>query len=1122
MPRFFPVVCLLFVFFLISCSEKKLAEKPLFRPLPASETGVDFINQNEDNDSLNILDYLYYYNGAGVAVGDINNDSLPDMYFASNQNGNKLYLNKGGFKFEDITKKAGANGTADWTTGVTMADVNGDGWLDIYVCTVANHTPMSGDNKGTYTYFTNSKNQLLINNRNGTFTDSAKAYGLDMAGYSTQAAFFDYDKDGDLDMFLLQHSIHRTETYGDTSLRSTYSDISGNKLFRNDGPVVAPLTGVRNGGFTNITKGSGLLSSALGYGLGVAISDFNNDGWEDIYVGNDFHENDYYYLGSKEGVFKEMNRSAFGHQSNFSMGNDAADLNHDGWMDIVTLDMLPQDERAIKTTLGDEDFDVYEQLHKMGYHHQYSKNCLQLNMANGQRFAEVGLYAGVAATDWSWSVLANDFDDDGNNDLFITNGIKHRLNDLDYIKYLSEETLKLNLAGKKNDKELLSKMPDGKCHNYLLKGSDSLKFEDKSMAWGFETPNLSNGAAYADLDRDGDLDLITNNMNEAAGIYQNNTVHDSAASWLNIYFEGTGANTKGIGARAVVFAGGKTFYQLLQPSRGFMSSSEPLLHFGLGKINVIDSVVIVWPDGKRDAKKGVGLNKPLYVKQESFMKPGKETNLTMSGLIRGFSEYPNVDLSDALPAWKHKENLSYNDFARNPFIPHQLSTFGPKVAVADVNGDGLDDIYACGAKEQPGALFLQTNTTTFVQSSQPVIAADSTSEDVDAVFFDADGDKDMDLYVASGGNEFFGEAKPLADRLYLNDGKGNFTKSAGLPALYENKSCIRPCDFDKDGDMDLFVGSRANSQVYGLISTSFLLANDGRGNFTIVTKTLAPDLEKAGMISDAQWTDVNKDGYEDLVIAGEWMAPTFFINQKGKLIKDDAINKPFTALTGWWQSIYVADVNNDSIPDILLGNYGLNSKIKASAAHPLKMYLKDIDNNQNPDQVLSVFHDGNYYPFLGKEALEKHLPYLKKEFLSYQKMAGKTTEEIFAGKLDGATIFEANTLASMVLIGDGKGSFKPQQLPMEMQLSPIFTWFDNKKDGEIFAGGGFYGVSPYEGRYDAMDLCSFYFNKGKLISCFGLSNLFGEVRDIKTIKIGSNANALIIARNNKPLQIIRP
>ncbi|MEO7311726.1 MAG: VCBS repeat-containing protein [Chitinophagaceae bacterium] len=1120
MPRLSFIACLLNIFLLVSCSEKKVAEKPLFRLLPAAETGVDFVNHNEDTDTLNILDYLYYYNGAGVATGDINNDSLPDIYFASNQDGNKLYLNKGGFKFEDITQKAGVKGLKGWTTGVTMADVNGDGWLDIYVCMVANHTPTSGNNKGSHTYFTGSKNQLLINNHNGTFTDSAKEYGLDIAGYSTQAVFFDYDKDGDLDMFLLQHSIHRTETYGDTSLRSVYSDISGNKLFRNDGPVVFSATGVRKGGFTNVTKGSGLISSALGYGLGVAVSDFNNDGWEDIYVGNDFHENDYYYLGSAAGTFTEMNRTAFGHESNFSMGNDAADLNHDGWMDIVTLDMLPQDEKAIKTTLGDEDFDVYEQLHSMGYHHQYSKNCLQINTANGRRFTDMGLYAGAAATDWSWSVLANDFDDDGNNDLFVTNGIKHRLNDLDYIKYLSEATLKATMEGKKNDKELLSKMPDGKWHNYLLKGSDSLKFEDKSIAWGFETPNLSNGAVYADLDGDGDLDLVTNNMNEAAGIYQNNTIHDSASNWLNIFFKGTGANTKGIGARAVLFAGGKTFYQLLQPCHGFMSSSEPMLHFGLGKNKAIDSLVIVWPDGKRDVKKGIALNQKLYVGQETFTRPAAGTWLEMSGLIHGYFEYPNVPQSAT--AWKHQENLSYNDFARNPFIPHELSTFGPKVAVGDINGDSLGDFYACGAKEQPGALFLQQKDGKFIMRSQPAIAADSTDEDVDAVFFDADGDNDLDLYVASGGNEFYGEAIQLTDRLYLNDGQGNFTKSHGLPALYENKSCVRPCDFDRDGDIDLFVGGRANSLVYGEIPTSFLLQNDGHGNFTVVTKTLAPGLEKAGMISDAQWVDVNGDGFQDLVVAGEWMAPTFFINHKGKLVKDETFNKPFAGLTGWWQSIYVTDVNHDSIPDILMGNYGLNSKITASAAHPLRMYLKDIDNNQNPDQILSVFHGDNYYPFLGKETLEKHLPYLKKEFLSYQKMAGKTTEEIFGDKLTGATIFEANTMASMLLLGDRKGGYTVGKLPVLMQAAPLFAWYNMTDYTGLLAGGGFYGVSPYEGRCDGLDLCVFRYPEAVLMNPFmDKNNWFGEVRDIKEIKTGAKSKAVIIARNNKPLQILK-
>ena len=1099
-----------------SCSSPK---DTLFTKLQPSETGIYFKNVNVDMDTLSIIDYLYYYNGAGVSVGDINNDGLPDIYFASNTNGNSLFLNKGNFTFEDITSKAGVAGKSDWTTGVTMADVNGDGFLDIYISTVSNHNPNVQHGKN-HIFFSNSKNQLFINNHDNSFTESAAQWGLDIQGYNTQAVFFDYDRDGDLDMFQLQHSTHQTDAYGSITLRDKYSEVSGGKLFRND-----------SNHFTNVTMGSGIISSALGYGLGVAVTDVNQDGYDDIYVSNDFHENDYYYVNQANGTFKEMNQAAFGHESKFSMGNDIADINNDGWPDVMTVDMLPKDEKVLKSSLGDDPLDIYTYQRKFGYAHQYARNTLQLNTGRGMKFADIALYSGVAATDWSWSPLIADYNLDGRADIFVSNGIKNRPNDLDYIKFIS--TIQQNNSGagtSEHDKEILQHLPPGAWHNYIFEGKADFKFADRSTEWGFEGATLSQGAAYADLDGDGDLDLITNNMNEAAGIYKNNSREKNRdVHYLTVQLKGKSPNTFAIGAKVFLFNNGNLLFKEIQPTRGFMSSGETLLNFGLGNKPVIDSMVILWPDNTYQVIHPVAVDtivKLLYSRNKNDTILNQQ--FFINQLLNTLDHSSFSDITDRLGSnYTHKED-SYFDFNDQWFIPHELSTQGPKIAVGDVNQDRLEDFFICGAKGQAGAIFLQQKNGSFLPSADStVFIKDKAYEDVDANFFDADKDGDLDLYVVSGGNIYSGITPLLNDRLYINDGRGNFILSGNLPAMNENKSVVRVADLDHDGDLDIFVGGRSISRNYSTTPASYLLMNDGKGKFSFAPTNISLQLASLGMVTDASWTDIDKDGWLDLVVVGEWMKPVLFKNNKGILTITN-LTKEDKRLTGWWCSIKTADINGDGHEDILLGNYGLNSKLTANKDYPLTMFSKDISGNGNADQILAVAKDNKYYPFLNKEDIEKQLPYIKKEFLMYGEMAGKTVGEVFEKKLDNATVFTASTLASMVLMNDGKGHFIATELPAPFQWAPIFTFHvsDYNGDGkmDILAGGNFFGTTPYEGRYDAMPLAiGFGEGNGAFKPIFPLpiafENLRGEVRSIEPIQIANHKKGLLMAINNEQARL---
>jgi len=1089
---------------LAGCGRK--TEPTLFELLPPSTTGVTFVNEVSEHDTaLNIINFLNYYNGGGVAVGDVDGDGLPDLYFTSNVGSNRLYRNLGNYRFEDITERAGVADPEGWKTGVTMADVNGDGRLDIYVSAMS--------------YLTlHGHNVLYINNGDGTFTDRTKQYGLDFAGYSTQAVFFDYDGDGDLDMYLLNYSTHAERGPITHPSREPRHPRAGDRLFRNEG----------GGHFVDVSDQAHIYGGVEGYGLGVVASDVNLDGCPDLYVANDFQENDFLYINNCDGTFTESIATAVGHTSHASMGVDAADYNNDGRPDLMVLDMLPDREDVLKTSVNADPWPIEHMKEQAGYYPQYARNTLLVNRGSVRgavRFSEIGYLAGVYATDWSWGPLFADLDNDGNKDLFVTNGIYRRPNDLDYLAAVRDSAIQAALAiGISSGllRRLTHLMPHVPIANYAFHNNGDLTFTNMAQPWGLAQPGFSNGAVYADLNNSGALDLVVNNLNAPAVIYRNHARELTGNHYLQVGLRGAGANTAGIGAKVIVKQHGTT--QLLEqmPTRGFQSSVDPRLHFGLGTSNEIDSLIVIWPDRRFQVLTHVAADRAIALSQQD----ATALNPSPQPLAPVFADVTSRLAID----FKHQEN-SFYDYNSQPLIPHLLSTEGPALAVGDVNGDGLDDIYVGGAKWQAGRLYLQQRDGTFRASEQRAFQADSLAEDVDAVFFDANGDGHPDLYVVSGGNEFWGDHDALQDRLYINDGKGNFHRDAGaLPRFSESGSCVVPGDFNGDGRLDLFVGRRAVTRRYGLSPRSYLLQNDGTGQFRDVTLERAPPLAEAGMVTSAAWIDYDNDGQLDLVVVGEWMPVRVFRQEHGRFV-DRTAEAGLSGTEGWWNTITAVDLNGDGRKDLVLGNLGLNAYLRASRTEPARLYVHDFGHSGTPEPILTFYKHGVSYPLAGRDELVRLIPQLRSRYPSYADFGASRIEDIFStAQLQQAKVLEARVFASVVALNNGDGTFRLQPLPVEAQFAPVYASLaaDFNGDGhtDLLLAGNFYGVPPVLGRYDA--------SYGLLLSGRGdgrftavdmeQSHLVidGEVRHLGLVRRADGGRLIVVARNDAKLQILRP
>ncbi|WFO15573.1 VCBS repeat-containing protein [Cellulophaga baltica 4] len=1009
--------------FFNSCTSHGNDATYLLEELNSSDTGVNFVNELTETEDRSIINYLYFYNGGGVSAGDVNNDGLIDLYFVSNMNENKLYINRGDFKFEDVTDTSKVGGHSEWNTGSTMVDINGDGFLDIYVCAVSGLLDFRG------------RNELFINNGDGTFREDAQSYGLDFEGYATQAYFFDYDKDEDLDVYIVNHAVHTTLSHGFADVRENRVPFVGDVLLQNE-----------NGFYKDVSDVSGIFGGVNGYGLSASIADFNNDGWDDIYVCNDFHEDDYYYVNNQDGTFTERLENSFATISRFSMGSDAADFNNDGYLDLITLDMLPSNEKVIKESEGEDAmFHMTKRLSKLGYKDQFARNMLQINQA-GKYFNESALYNGIEATDWSWGPLAADFNNDGFTDLFIANGILRRPNDLDFKFFVSNA-----FKGRTSDQGLkwlyksIDSMPTGLVSNEIFEGGSS-KFENRTGEWFKEKPSSSNGAVYVDLDNDGDLDLVVNNLQEEAGIYRNTS--NSTNDFISFSLKYLSKNKAGLGAKVIVFTNEMKQFRQLYKSRGFLSSVDDKIHFGLKKGTSVDSVQIIWPNNTYQTLISPKVNESHVVDYLNVNNPYIYLNDI---------PYKTFNKEEDLILHTSTEDM-YDDFLYEKLLPYKVSMIGPAVAQGDIDNNGFDDIYIGGASGEKSVLYMNDGLS-LKRKMIKDIELDYLFEDNSAVFFDADSDGDLDLYVASGIHKI-GMSAFQGDRLYIND-NGNFRKTQDLiPDNILNSSTVVASDYDGDGDQDLFVGNLSKQGDFGKSVASYILVNDGSGKFAI-----DDTFKLVSHVTSAQWIDVDKNGFEDLVVATEWDTPKIYLNNKGSLRLSDVPDR----MSGLWQGITVYDADNDGDLDILLGNWGKNTRLSAFSDKPLRMYYSDFNSDGKSETVLAYNRGDSYYPINSKDELQNQMNFIRKKFPTYKSFALKSVKDIFgAVAVDKSEIYEIDNLYSGYLENVNNSFDKFVPFSGELQLGPINSFDEisiNNRGREIIISGNLKRTNNYNGGY---------------------------------------------------------
>lgn len=1081
----------------LCCKTKSVT--PLYELM--DNTGINFRNDVTDGRLENSFLFRNFYNGGGVATGDINNDGLADVFFTSNMGENKLYLNKGNFKFEDITAKAGFKQDSMWSTGVVMADINNDGWLDIYVC---NSGHMTNGNR---------RNKLYINNHNKAFTESAAKYGLDISAYSTQASFFDYDLDGDLDCFLIANSPMPVNTLGFTNRRNllakdwpvqNFVKDGGDHIYKND-----------NGHYTEVTKEAGIHGTLMSFGLGVSVGDVNNDGYPDVYVSNDSYERDYLYLNQKNGTFKDGLEECMKQISFSSMGADMADINNDGAPEIFTTDMLPGDDYRLKTLGAFDNIDIYNKKVQLGFYHQYMKNCLQLNNGDGM-FSEIANYSGVDATDWSWGALIFDADNDGFNDIYVCNGVNKDVTNLDFMNFFANDVIqKMVLTGKKdNVDEVLKNIPVTPMLNKVFRNKGNLQFSDIGAEWGFTQPSFSNGAAYADLDNDGDLDLVINNENQPAFIYKNNSRQQNKNHYIGLQLKGDKNNKFAIGSKIKIYKGNQLFYRELFPSRGFQSSMDYKQIIGLGKFNEIDSLVITWPD-LTYSHFDHPLVDSVYTIQKSAL-----THSKFSGEFPGVMTV-NSPLFDSIKNGFEKHNEDdYVDFYYERNIPEMLSREGPKAATGDVDNDGLTDVFIGGTQGHPGQIYIQQNSGFFVKKEEKIFQQFADFEDEAVLLFDADKDGDLDLFIGPGGNNNPPYSRQIQNRLFKNDGKGNFSlDAAAFPNNGMNIAVAAANDFDHDGDLDLFVGGRSDPRNYGASPSSYIYLNDGNGHFTDVAKTKNPGIANVGMVTGAVWIDVASNSDKELVIIGEWMTPRIFSFNRDHFTE---VKTNLTNMYGLWQSVASADINGDGKADLVFGNIGENFYLRPDRQNPVKLWMADVDGNGEIDKILTRTVDGKDKPVFLKNDLQDQVPSIKKGNLKNSDFAQKSVQELFAPEiLNKAAVKTFNYASSCVAINNGNGNFTVKKLPYRAQLSSVnaIKCIDINGDGktDLVTAGNMSGFLPQLEKLDG-SFGDVFINNGKGSFTWYDSKqsglrVNGEVKDIAELK-GRNNRFLLFLRNN--------